>query len=111
MFDASVTSSGCASGVSDRSRLDLEEALPTMLTGEELLSSLARHDESVAQRIVLKADDFRKMRAEQELHVENLFDGRLELQEGDRLATAKVDDPYAALEVIPLLGQGNAVHG
>jgi hypothetical protein len=49
------------------------------------------HDKRVLVRPLLESDDLRKSQSGQELHVEDLFHGRLELQQSNDPAAAQVN--------------------
>ena len=69
-----------------------------------------RNDERVTKRVLLEPHHFRKAQAGEQLNVEDLLHGRLELQHSADAASGEIHHRYAALQLIASRGQGHAVH-
>src|SRR4051812_29667084 len=61
-------------------------------------------------RLLLESDDLGKSQPGQELHVEDFFHGRLDLQQSNGPAAAQVDHRHAAFQLLAPTGKGYTVH-
>jgi len=69
-----------------------------------------RNDERVTERVLLEPHHFRESQAGEQLNVEDLLHGGLELQHSADAAGGEVHHRYAALQVVASRRQGDAVH-
>src|SRR6266446_6687757 len=79
--------------------------------GGGVARSTLGNDERVLDGLLLKADYLREAQAGQQLDVEDLLDGALELQECRDLAAAQVDHRHAAFQLLSSFGQRYPIHG
>ena len=73
-----------------------------------------RNDERVTERVLLEPHHFRESQAGEQLNVEDLLHGGLELQHSADAAAppagGEIHHRYAALQLVASRGQGHAVH-